>query len=319
MSVSMIEIVRRYCNDYPDLPSRTMAKIIAEQYGYALETIRVTIRTHRTKTNQKPKQLSAKEIRKLYKLDSVKIGQPDYIFPYKKALVLSDIHIPFHDYDALLAAIMYGKEQGVDSVYLNGDTLDFYQASSFTKAGSMMSVREEIALFHDFIGILNDILNVPIVFKVGNHEERMDVYILRNAPILEEFEEVGLKRLLKLNELGIEFVSGRQKTYMGKLLVVHNHESGKSVFAPVNPARGMFLRYKCDSLGGHHHQSSEHFESNLRGELIGCFSTGCLCQMTPEYSPFAFTKWNHGFAIVEIFEDGNYKVENKRIVNGTVY
>jgi hypothetical protein len=183
----------------------------------------------------------------------------------------------------------------------------------------MMSVREEIALFHDFIGILNDILDVPIVFKVGNHEERMDVYILRNAPILEEFEEIGLKRLLKLNELGIEFVTGRQKTYMGKLLVVHNHEAGRSIFAPVNPARGMFLRYKCSSLGGHHHQSSEHFESNLRGELIGCFSTGCLCQMTPEYSPFAFTKWNHGFAIVEIFENGDFKVDNKRIVNGTIH
>jgi predicted phosphodiesterase len=313
------QMIVDYCNKYPDLPTRAMAKVISEQMGFSFDSVRVEIMRHRKKIQQKPTTLEYKDLQKLYKLDSVKICQPDYVFPYKKALVLSDIHIPFHDYDALLAAIMYGKQQGVDSVYLNGDTLDFYQASNFTKSGSMMSVREEIALFHDFIGILNDILGVPIVFKVGNHEERMDVYILRNAPILEEFEEVGLKRLLKLNELGIEFVTGRQKTYMGKLLVVHNHEAGRSVFAPVNPARGMFLRYKCDSLGGHHHQSSEHFESNLRGELIGCFSTGCLCQMTPEYSPFAFTKWNHGFAIVEVFEDGNYKVENKRIVNGTVY
>lgn len=313
------EVVSEYCAKYPEMPRRMMAKFVSEKTGCSYDVAREIIRRHRKNIEQKPKVMNDKEIRQLYKLDSVKIGQPDYIFPYKKPLVLSDIHIPYHDYDALMAAIMYGKEQGVDSVYLNGDTLDFYQASNFTKWGNMMSVKEEIALFHDFIGILNEILNVPIVFKVGNHEERMDVYILRNAPILEEFEEIGLKRLLKLNELGIEFVTGRQKTYMGKLLVVHNHEAGRSIFAPVNPARGMFLRYKCSSLGGHHHQSSEHFESNLRGELIGCFSTGCLCQMTPEYSPFAFTKWNHGFAIVEIFENGDFKVDNKRIVNGTIH
>jgi hypothetical protein len=41
--------------------------------------------------------------------------------------------------------------------------------------------------------------------------------------------------------------------------------------------------------------------------------------MTPEYRPFAYTSWNHGFAIVEVYDGGKYDVHNYRIKDNKVY
>jgi len=30
-------------------------------------------------------------------------------------------------------------------------------------------------------------------------------------------------------------------------------------------------------------------------------------------------KWNHGFAMIEMGKDGNFKVRNHKIINGEVY
>jgi hypothetical protein len=40
--------------------------------------------------------------------------------------------------------------------------------------------------------------------------------------------------------------------------------------------------------------------------------------MSPDYRPFGFTKWNHGFAVVEIEKNGYFTVHNKRIIEGKV-
>jgi len=30
-------------------------------------------------------------------------------------------------------------------------------------------------------------------------------------------------------------------------------------------------------------------------------------------------KWNHGYAIVDVTADGNFQVQNKKIINGVAY
>ena len=64
----------------------------------------------------------------------------------KKILVLSDIHFPYHNVKALRAAIAYGIKEGVDCIILNGDILDFYGLSDFSKDPSKPKFREEIKL-----------------------------------------------------------------------------------------------------------------------------------------------------------------------------
>jgi predicted phosphodiesterase len=314
---------------FPDAPVRTIARHLVEKYPehykdfeYARKKVQRVLHgcpSSGAKAILPREKRNTPEMIEKYKLTSKAQLSEDYIFEYKKPLILSDVHLPFHDDQALETAILYGKDQGIDSVYLNGDILDFYDISRFLKTKVVMSASEEREYFYRFIEMLNNELNVPIYYKLGNHEERWEHYIMRNAPAFGDFDDFNFETVFKLKELGITYIEGRQKTYMGNLIVIHGHEAGESFFSPVNPARGAFLKYKTSTLAGHNHQTSSHFESNLSNVQIACYSTGCLCALNPDYRPFAYTKWNHGFAIVEIQEDGNCNVDNYRIKDGKVY
>jgi hypothetical protein len=54
------------------------------------------------------------------------------------------------------------------------------------------------------------------------------------------------------------------------------------------------------------------------GEETRCYSTGCLCDLSPKYRPFAFTKWKHGAAIVEVNPDKTFQVFNFEIKEGQI-
>jgi hypothetical protein len=314
---------------YPDMSTHGLTRLICggDTKHPDYEKIRRSLRyvrgkmgdTHRHKAYRQTEMADIKEVMKNYFLNPYKIDVEDFVFPHYKPLILSDIHLPYHDLDAVVAAVQKGVEMECDSVLLNGDTLDFYQVSRFSKSKSNPTIKDEREMFWELIQYIKDNLDVPIYFKVGNHEERLAHYIMNNAPALAEVPEYTLEGFLHLNDLGIALIASKQKIQMGDLLVIHGHEGGDSIFSPVNPARGAFLKYKTSTLAGHNHQTSSHFESSLRGDQIGCWSTGCLCQMTPEYRPFAYTKWNHGFAIVEVYDGGKYDVHNYRIKDNKVY
>ena len=235
----------------------------------------------------------------------------------RKVLVLSDIHLPYHEISAIETAIDYGFKSGIDAIYLNGDVIDFAKISRWEKDPALMSAPVEVEMARDFLAGLTS-LGLPVYYKLGNHEDRWDRYILQNAPELIALPGIQLKAALGLDELEIELIDSRQHAKFGKLSVLHGHEFGESVFSPVNPARGLFLRGKSSVLAGHNHQTSEHHENNLNGQQTACFSTGCLCDLEPAYRPFAYTQWNHGAAIVDVDEDGDFSVENFRIIDRKV-
>jgi hypothetical protein len=65
---------------------------------------------------------------------------------------------------------------------------------------------------------------------------------------------------------------------------------------------------------GHHHRSSSHVEYDWRHRPINCWSTGCLCDLTPAYA--RINKWNHGHAIVDVDSDGSFSVSNYKQIKG---
>jgi len=92
---------------------------------------------------------------------------------------------------------------------------------------------------------------------------------------------------------------------LSKLNVIHGHEfnNGGMVSNPVNPARGYFLRGSgVHVIGSHYHQSSQHSQKNLEQNVTSTWSTGCLCDLHPDYRPA--NSWNHGFAIVTVAPGG---------------
>jgi len=246
-----------------------------------------------------------------------KTADPLYeLIGHNNVLVLPDLHMPYHDIRAIDTALNHGFSKGVDAIYLNGDVFDFYMISRWSRDPDRKGMDYELELGRDFFEGLSG-LGLPIYWKLGNHEERWDSYILKNAPELRKIPEMQLPKLFHADELDITVIKSRQRVRFGHLNVIHGHEFGESFFNPVNPARGLFLKAKTSVLAGHNHQTSSHHENNLNGKPTACFSMGCLCDLEPEYRPFAYTKWNHGFARVELDGDEFY-VHNHRIIDGKV-
>jgi hypothetical protein len=54
----------------------------------------------------------------------------------------------------------------------------------------------------------------------------------------------------------------------------------------------------------------------MDGNYHGGFSTGCLCELSPDYLPY--NEWVLGFARVLVYPDKSFSVENKIIVDGKI-
>jgi predicted phosphodiesterase len=239
-----------------------------------------------------------------------------FIIKAKKLAVLSDIHIPYHSITALSAALDFIQSEKPDAILLNGDTIDFYGLSRFMKDPRKRSVAHELQATRDFLDILSQ-FGAKIYFKIGNHEERYEHYLMRVAPELLGVREFELKYLLGLDARGIDLITDKRIMKANDLNIVHGHEFGQSIFSPVNIARGLFLRGKVTAMQGHNHAVSEHTESNMNGEIVTTWSLGCLCELNPSYLPI--NKWAHGVCIVELSDNGkDFHVRNYRIHKGKI-
>lgn len=235
-----------------------------------------------------------------------------------KALILSDVHIPFHDPVSLGVALQYGFDRNADLVLLNGDITDHYALSRWELDPKLRDFPAEVRATKLFLASIREgFPTARIIFKQGNHEERFERYLRLKAPDLLGLPEFEWGSVFGLDDLKIELVKDKRPIRLGQLNVIHGHEYVFSISNPVNPARGMYLRAKNHVLGGHFHQSSNHSEKTLEGKVVSAWSTGCLCGLHPVYRPL--NPWNLGFAFVEVEADGAFHVQNLRIIEGKVY
>ena len=233
-------------------------------------------------------------------------------------LIISDIHIPYHNADALKTALKYGKEKKVDAVLINGDFIDFAPLSYFTKDPyTKLNLLSDIEMSRKILEIIrNTFPNVPIYYKLGNHEDWLEKYLQNKAPELLDMDEFKLKSLLRFGELKISEISSYAMMKFGKLNIIHGHEL-KSTMRSVNPARTLYLKAKRSTLVAHHHVTSEHTESDIDGDVVTCWSMGCLSQLKPKYAGLD-SKYNLGFVYVTKNKDGNFTLNNKRIIKDQI-
>lgn len=326
------DVVKEYLEKYPDHPSLTIAKTIMKENPElytTVDTCRTAIRRLRGALGdrQRKKLQDRRFIRELGTPNYNPFDFPEsdeqeldpYVIPsgYKNVLILSDIHIPYHSIEALTAMTKWASSRKVDCIILNGDIVDFHKLSKFQKDPRKRDFYLEIQALEEFIIKLQEIFPLAkIYYKEGNHEYRLVSYLRVKAPELLGTDQFELPTLLKLGEKGVEYIKDKRIIKLDKLNVLHGHELKGGIIAPVNPARGIFLRTNTTAICGHWHRTSEHTESDLNGKMISCWSTGMLCEMHPEYMPYG--KQNHGFAFVDINE-GDFSVLNKRIYKGKVY
>jgi len=322
--MSKVNIARDYREKYGwDMPTLKLARIIYNDNPLSFSSVdhaRTSLRSIENKLGKKNNIITTKDMptrpTNPYNLpDSDEAIYQPYDLKAKRLLVLSDIHIPYHNIEALTCAFDFAKGEKPDAILLNGDTLDFFGLSRFSKDPKARSFAHELKTFKEFMDILKKTFDAKIYFKIGNHEERYFHFLWMKAHEIVGVEEFELENIIKSRAEGIEIIKDKRIIKAGDLNIIHGHEFGGSVFSPVNIARGLFLKGKVSAMQGHNHQSSSHTESNMNNDITTTWSLGCLCELHPAYLPI--NKWNHGFAIVDI--DGqDFEVRNKRIHKGKI-
>lgn len=328
------EVVREYLNKFPDTPSLTLAKLIYKENNKLfknIESVRTTLRYYRGSSGV----ISRKRIENRYNYtnptetdpfiltSNIPCGKKAYDdwSPFnihgKSILVLADAHIPYHDKDALKIALDYGQDKNIDTILFLGDLMDFFTVSFWDKDPRRRNIQEEVDIARAIIGIIKSAYpQAKMVYKVGNHGERLERYLRIKAPELLGYEALEYGAIIKAKENNIDIVKDRRIIKVGKLSCIHGHEFGKMLFSPVNPARGLYLRGKTLSICGHNHQTPQHTEKDMNDVITSCWSIGCLCDLRPEFMPI--NKWNHGFAHIQVDKNG-FNVNNKKIIKGKVH
>src|SRR5574337_871565 len=93
-------------------------------------------------------------------------------------LVLSDVHLPYHDRQTIELAIRKAKRRRAAGVLLNGDILDSHELSSFDKDPTAPRYIAERDAGLAFLRYVRDRLpKARIVYKSGNHEDRLETYL----------------------------------------------------------------------------------------------------------------------------------------------
>ena len=329
------EIARKYRRKFPDFPNLKLARIIYKEHNLifsGVEEARNVLRfleghvggRKRDQASSSDKEEFHRQARPYnpYKLpQSYETVRHPFILPQgcNNILLISELHIPYHNINAVTLAFEYGIQSNCNTVFINGDLIDNAQVSKFERDMRKRSVKEEFDLTRSFLESLRAAFPKASIFWLkGNHCVRWEKFLMTKVHEIWDDPYFHLEERLRLNDLGVKIINDDTLVKAGKLSITHGHHVFKGVFTPVNPARGAFLRSKQSVIVGHLHRASYHPEIDLDGNVIGCWSTGCLCELKPNYSPLVSNS-QHGFAHILIDSGGNFTVKNYQIIHGEIH
>jgi predicted phosphodiesterase len=314
-------LILQYLKDFPNTPTLTLAKKIYQEHPASftnVEHIRTSIRYYRGQAGNDNRKDAKKHIDYFAKLkEELPKGETEKVEPYylpkdrKKVLIISDIHLPYHDDKALFAVLEYGLKEEVDTIYINGDLLDFALISKHENNTTKHSVKYELDCAKVFLKGLREMFpKTLIIYKYGNHDLRFDKWIRLKAPELLDIEHINLAEILGLNELSIIQLDNLQWAYMFDIAILHGHELPMKS-GGINPARTARLSVNRPLIIGHFHRQSKDAGMILGKPHYYAYSSGCLCDLTPAYLPI--NNWVHGFILIN-----QGQVYQKEVINGRV-
>ena len=200
-------------------------------------------------------------------------------------VIASDIHIPFQDDAAVRSFVKYCKEKQPEVVVLNGDVLDMFMLSRFTK-GEGRNPLEEMTMCQGFLDSLRKAVpNADIYYVIGNHENRLEKYVLNKAPELASLIE-DVFTIIKTSDYKVRGCAS--VTFNDNFVCKHGTLLGnKSGLSAIKEMENAYMS----------------------GRKFVWLETGCLCSLNPEY--MINPNWQAGFAQLE-FKNG--KLYNSKVI-----
>ena len=240
----------------------------------------------------------------------------------KTAIVTPDKHFPLHDKKAI-SIVCQAIEIVKPDVYIDlGDTGEWeYFSTHYWKGRSAKPMEDLIPLLNKDIKAVNkgmDQIDKSLDkvkckerhFIQGNHEVWLDKFVTR-YPYLDEYMT---ENALRLKERGYKYHPyNRKKLFkLGKLRFTHGKYTGKYHAWKNLDIYGKSIMY------GHTHDLQRHTKTFDGGPTISSWGLGCLkdIEKDEDWLGGKLTNWNHAFAIVDVFKNGNFNVQIVEIVKG---
>jgi len=235
------------------------------------------------------------------------------------AVILPDIHHPYHDKACMNAVFSFLKDYGkkLSWLILNGDAMDCETVSHWMKDKARelegKRVKKDYKSFDE--EILTPLENsvspsCKKVYMIGNHEDWIDQAISK-TPALEGYYEVGTN--LNFKERGWIEVPLNGSYNLGHLTVLHGLYTNK-----YHAAKTLDIFGGKSIVYAHTHDKQSHTKVTPLEikDVHEAVSIGCLCNRNPTYGKNKPNKWVHAFGIVYIMPDGQFNLYVPNIING---
>lgn len=242
----------------------------------------------------------------------------------RRALIIPDVHRPFHNRKAYQIMLNAGQALEVDEVILLGDYCDFYSVSRFDKHPKVDALlSDEVSSVREGLDEIDRLF--PLAKKIyleGNHEARLETFLIQKAPALFPVTEIrelfGLPQRPKWTFLPF----GRNQSYRvldTELYAFHRPKASKPYLH--------IARTLVSSVYGDIHKIEKAHAVGLDGRHLVAFCPGWLGDVSSrvfDYMP-SVPQWQLGFGLVSLDEtSGEYYTEtfeiksNQALVHGRV-
>lgn len=219
------------------------------------------------------------------------------------AVVINDLHVPYHDKKALRLLDIFLEDQKPEVLIVNGDFLDMWEVSHFDRVPRTgKSLLQEISTGRKILERLREIIpKAKIIYIEGNHEFRLRKYLLRSAPELYGLPGLSIPELLNLKELNIIYKPVKEGAgsfsdnwvKLGELYVGHWNKVNKHAGYT---AKNLLDEKGVSLLQGHTHKYGVSARRYVDGtELMGV-ENFCLCRLDPFY--LSKPSWSQGFSVI---------------------
>jgi len=201
-----------------------------------------------------------------------------------------------------------------DHVITLGDFADFYAVSSHDKDPlRMQRFEDEIASTNAALDQLETLGASRYDFIKGNHEYRLERYLMQKAP--ELYGMVTTEKLLHLKDRGWKCTQYREHLKVGK--VYFTHDDGSAGYTANVRARAS---YEGNVVIGHVHTISVNYKGTARGNShVGC-SFGWLGNVNDiDYMHrVKAAAWQLGFGVGYLENNGTMHLRPCPIINYSV-
>lgn len=233
----------------------------------------------------------------------------------QKILFVPDSHHPYHDKRAWKLMLKAAQAFKPDIINIQGDFADFYAVSSHSKDPNRKDNLEfEVSAVLEALDQLDALKAKRKIFVSGNHEDRLERYLMDKAP--ELFNIVKISKLFELKQRGWEYVPYKSDTRIGKLYSTHDTGCAgrRAVFSNLDT-------YHHNVVGGHTHRLAYIVEGNATGAAHVSATFGWLGDSKQTDYMFRIKSardWALGFGVGYLAEDGTVYLVPVPIVNYSV-